>query len=128
MNSFAIIASDLSVTDIIVMPLICTFFGMLIYFLGQKKENQGGKAYWKWLGVLVLGLGAGLGWQYFAPMVGIGNEVDSAFVQSQYDARRFKLSMYASFLIPLFALVACVIVHLVKSRSQGVELAEDETE
>lgn len=128
MNSFAIIASDLSVTDILVMPLICTFFGMLIYFLGQKKENQGGKAYWKWVGVLVLGLGAGLGWQYFAPMVGIGNEVDSAFVQSQYDARRFKLSMYTSFLLPTLALISCVIVHFVKSRSQGAAIEQEETE
>lgn len=128
MNSFAIIASDLSVTDIVVMPVICTFFGMLIYFLGQKKENQGGKAPWKWVGVLVLGLGAGLGWQYFAPMVGFGNEVDSAFVQSQYDAKRFKLSMYSAFLLPLLALISCVIVHFVKSRSQNSHAEEEVTE
>lgn len=128
MNSFAIIASDLSVTDILVMPLICTFFGMLIYFLGQKKENSGAKAPWKWVGVLILGLGAGLGWQYFAPMAGLGNEVDATFVQSQYDAKRFKISMYGAFLLPLLALIACIIVHFIRSKSQATTIAEEETE
>lgn len=108
------------VSDFLLLPLLATFFGLLIYFLGVKKEVDGGKAVWKWIGLLVVGVGAFSAWSDFALMVGIGDPAYVSMQKAQYDGKRFLVAIYGGFLIPVVSIVSSIFIgKIVVSRAKA---------
>lgn len=112
---------NLTIADLLLLPMLSVFFGLLIFLLGTKKERDGGVAHWKWAGLVVVLIGAFYSWKYFSLMAGIGDPVNVAMYRANYEGKRYAIANYASFLLPMIAALACVAVHfLFRKRANRV--------
>jgi len=83
--------SPQSYGDVLMIPLILTFIGAFVYFLGWNKERNGGGSTMKWIGLFPLLLAIILGFK------DVQNAMDP-FVKS--DMRGKRKLYYSQFLSP----------------------------
>jgi|CXWL01.1.fsa_nt_gi hypothetical protein len=100
-------------SDFLLMPMLCLFFGLLVFFLGIRKEMDGGKAPWKWAGVLILGIGSYSVWESFALFVGIGDPSDVTGFRDLNGGKKNTLAVITGFVLPVLGIVGCVIANCV---------------
>ena len=111
-------------TDPMLMPVMCAFFGLLIYFLGIKKERDGGKAVWKWAGVVLAVLGGMIGWPWFAIYTGKG--ADGELYRSSLMGNKMLVGHYAALVVPLLAVIVCVGFHFIHVKQLNDMQFQDE--
>ena len=90
------------IADIMLMPALAVFFGLLAYLLGEFNESLKGGTVWKWVGGVILGLGALSGFRYFLAM--ISGSFEGKLYQAQIFQRRVVYAHYAAFWLPLICL------------------------
>lgn len=93
-----------SITDLLLLPLLLTFFGALIYGLSVDNGLKRGKlapSRWVGVGLVVLGLLAGFR-DFWA--------LTDSFNRSAYQAvgKRVYIAHYLAGLLPLIALLVCL--------------------
>lgn len=99
------------------MPLIATFFGVLLFMIGVMRErNTGTKSIWKWGGCVVCLIGLYATWPYFSSYV--GNSVLSAMYRDAANGRRMLIGHWTGFLVPVLGIVGCVVVNIFHTRAQ----------
>jgi len=110
----------------LIMPGILTFFGVLICWMGWMAEKAGKTANWKWLGILLLIGGMWFGYtNSFSHMIGQSPE-DKLYRDNLPTVHRYAYAHYASFFLPLFALIGCIILQFVKKPSATQSPAPDQ--
>ena len=104
------------IADILLMPGLAIFFGLLVFLLGEFNESLKGGAVWKWVGAVILFLGSLSGFRYFLAMV--SGSFEGKAYQAQIFQRRLVYTHYAAFWLPLIclAVVAAVSVWRKKQR------------
>lgn len=93
--------------------MLCLFFGMLVFFLGVRKEVDGGKAPWKWAGLIVLGIGSYSVYQDFFAFIGIGEPSYVTYFRDLYAGKKNSLAIIVGFTFPILAMLGCVIANSV---------------
>lgn len=109
MEMFFALTGPESWLEPMLLPLIATFFGGLMYFLGALKERDGGKAPMKWGGIVVCGIGALIGFSPF--WVWVSSSSDSEIYRSMYHGRKMMIGHLGSFLVPLLTILICLGQH-----------------
>ncbi len=109
------------ISDFLLMPMLCLFFGMLVFFLGVRKELDGGKAPWKWVGVLILGIGSYSVWDSFSLFIGIGDPVDVTGFRDLSGGKKNSLAVSVGFLFPVLGIIGCIIANSVIGKRKNAE-------
>ncbi len=100
--------------DLLIVPGLAVFFGLLIRFLGWNRDRMGKRSKtWSWLAVVVLTLGAYVG---FKAMWNLYDPDLAAFYKATIWSRLVLFSHYAAFALPALALIAVVIWNLTEKR------------
>jgi hypothetical protein len=100
--------------DLLIVPMLAVFFGLLVRFLGWNKHRMGQKsATWNIIAVIVLSIGVYAGartvWNLYDPELG-------SFYRETIWQRRMLYSHYAALLLPLLALVGVLVWNLIERR------------
>ncbi len=96
--------------DPLIMPGIFTVFGLLVWWMGSMAEQKGKPGSWKWVGVVLLVIGAGFGYTHFQQQTGSSPE-DVLYRASLPINRRFAGANYLAFFLPLVGILVCVAWH-----------------
>jgi hypothetical protein len=93
-----------SAIEVIILPALAVFFGWLVYLLGVRMERVTHEpARWKWVGVVILILGAYAGFGPFLSYVSPG--LDAQLYRDSIPGRRMLISHLSGFLVPLVSVV-----------------------
>lgn len=96
--------------EVVILPALAVFFGVLLYGLALRLEATGERVRWKWLplGVLFVGVLAGFApfWAY------VGPSVESEIYRGSIPGRKMLAAHWAAFLGPLLCLVAILVYEL----------------
>ncbi len=100
--------------DLLIVPGLAVFFGLLIRFLGWNRHRMGKSSKtWTWFAIAVLTLGAYVGfkamWNLFDPDL-------AAFYRATIWQRRVLVSHYIGFGLPLLALIGVLVWNLTEKR------------
>lgn len=102
--------------DVVILPGLAVFFGMLLYGLALRQELLGNRVRWKWLPIAVLALGAiaGFGpfWNY------IGSSSDAELYRGSIPGRKMLIAHYSAFLLPLLCIAGTLLYDLWRRRRQ----------
>jgi phosphoglycerol transferase MdoB-like AlkP superfamily enzyme len=113
----------LTPTDILLLPLILSFFGVLVYILGWNARKDGVLPAYRWAGILLLGLALFVGmryvWDLHNPALGAFRRAELAM-----DGRRVLYSHYLAAAIPAFFLLLCSVLEFVARRTKPGKPAE----
>ncbi|MBX3119263.1 MAG: hypothetical protein KF784_09370 [Fimbriimonadaceae bacterium] len=93
------------------LPLIASIFGGLMYFVGAMKERDGAKSKAKWVGVGICGLGVFLGFSPFWTWV--SSSPESEIYRSMYHGRKMMIGHLGSLLMPLIVILVAVGHHFI---------------
>jgi hypothetical protein len=109
---FQLFVADVEVTvqDIITMPGIIWFFGVLVWFFAAAGRRQGKVQRWKWILAYLLLLAS-----VYAAWAGLGSDPDKHMgfgpyvmndfgVRSLYDGKKMILSLILSFFLPILTI------------------------
>ena len=106
-----------SLSEVIVVPLLCLFFGLGIWLAAWNRERMyGEKPKWRWVALAPLLLGAYVGWRYFYPLV---NPADSVIYQEAIPfvgRRRVVYGCYFAFLGPTLCALGLALWSFFQSR------------
>lgn len=105
-------------SDVVLIPGIAIFFGLLIYLLGEFNPNLKGPKAWKIVGGLILIGGALSGFRYFLAMVSGSSEGE--MYRSLLFQRRMIYSHYIGFWLPVAILAILIIVTIIRSRRRNL--------
>ena len=99
-----------SLLDLMIVPLLALFFGVLMRFVGWNRHRMGKKsAAWNVLAVVVLGLGVYAGaktvWNLYDP------ELGSLYRETIWQ-RRILYAHYAALALPMLALIGVLLWNL----------------
>jgi hypothetical protein len=111
-------------TDILLMPGLAVFFGLLIYFLGEFNEALKGGVVWKWVGIVIMALGALSGYRFFYAMVAPNTE-GNAYRALMY-SRKVIIANWGAFLFPLVCIVIAIVITSLRKKSASQRLLHDE--
>ncbi|MEZ0326031.1 MAG: hypothetical protein ACAH95_08990 [Fimbriimonas sp.] len=100
--------------DLLIVPGLAVFFGLLIRFLGWNREKMGKPSTtWSWFAIAVLALGAFVGfkamWNLFDPDL-------AAFYRATIWQRRVLVSHYLAFGLPFIALLIVIGWNMTEKR------------
>ena len=100
--------------ELLIMPALAVFFGLLLRFLGWNQSRQGKKSpTWTWMAVAVLALGAyvvfKVMWHLFDPEL-------SAFYRNTIWSGKVLASHYLAFGLPVLALIAVLVWNLAEKK------------
>src|SRR5262245_62153517 len=104
------------IAEILLMPCLAIFFGMLAYLLGEFNEALRGGTVWKWVGGIILGLGSLSGFRYFLAM--ISSSFEGKAYQSQIYQRRLIYTHYAAFWLPLLCLLVAIGISMWRNKQR----------
>jgi len=104
------------IADLLLVPGLAVFFGLLVYLLGEFNENLKGGYVWKWVGAVILLLGSLAGFRYFLAMVSTGFE--GKLYQASIFQRRVVWSHHAAFWLPLICLLVVVAISFWRKRQR----------
>lgn len=108
------------IAEVLLMPGLAVFFGLLAYFLGEFNDQlKGGKA-WKWVGIVILAMGALSGFRYFLAMVSSSDE--AKYYQSMVFQRRLIYSHWAAFWFPLVCLAIVLVISYWRKKNRRILL------
>jgi hypothetical protein len=95
-------------SDILILPLMLTLIGFLLFYAGAYVEAKRGKAVWKWIGVLPIAVSLVIGFQYLYRWLS-----DSVYAEavSTGAAKKMVAAHWGAFIIPLIGLGAVALVH-----------------
>lgn len=95
--------------ELIMLPGLATFFGLLTFFLSSLKERDGGKAPAKWIGLALCVIGVIIG---FGPFwLYISSSADSAIYRELVSGRKMMIGHMGGFILPLAGALTCVAYH-----------------
>lgn len=98
--------------DPMILPGILTFFGAVIFVFGRLNEVQQNKdGFFKWVGVLLLGLALFLG---FEKVVWLRDPLYSGLASEV--GRRLVLAHWAAMAVPLLTLGGCLAWYMLERR------------
>lgn len=109
------------ITDIVLIPSIAVFFGLLVYMLGEFNVNLKGRKFWKVVGGAILLLGALSGLRYFlAMMPGDAGTFYREVYAGPLSQRRMLYAHYLGFLLPLTSLIGMILISFFRGRRQNL--------
>lgn len=107
--------------EVVLLPCIALFFGLVIYFVGEFNVGEAGKPKpWRWVGVAILFLGALLGFRYFLAMVSGSIEGVAYRGLIQGYGRKLMLAHWFAFLGPFVSFLAAFLI----SKLHGKRLSQ----
>ena len=104
----------------LIMPLIMTFFGLLVWWMGTMQEQKGSGGSWKWYGIVLLIIGAGFGYKPFMDFQ------DFTYRSGLPENRRYAVGHYGALIFPLLAVVGCILWHFMGGKSAPAETPASE--
>jgi len=101
-----------------VLPLIATFFGVLLYAIGAMRErNSGGTVLWKWAGVVICLFGIYAAWPYFSAYANVGGDPTiNAMYKAAADGKKMAIGHIVAFVGPLLGIAGCVVFHFLQKK------------
>jgi hypothetical protein len=105
--------------DPIVLPGILTFIGAFIYWLGWLNERNGKSVSWKWIAVVFFLIAMFLGFGMMSRMS------DPIYAQMIPKVKRWVMPHYLAFFLPLFGLIAAIVLHFMPRKPAGTPAPQD---
>ncbi|KXK14227.1 MAG: hypothetical protein QY327_00480 [Fimbriimonadaceae bacterium] len=87
--------------DVLLLPGLACLFGLLAFVLGLRTQLQGGKPYWKYVGLLILILGAYAGFGPFYNVVGGSFEAIAYKDLLRGRGQKIMIAHWAGFWLPV---------------------------
>lgn len=118
---------DFTVTDladVLLMPMLAVFFGMLFFFLGEFNLHMRGRAFWKGLGAAILALGALTGYRFFLAVV--SSSFEGKVYRSEIYQRRLLYAHWAAFWLPVLCLLIVAAIYFYRKKYATRSLIHDE--
>lgn len=118
---------DFTVTDladVLLMPMLAVFFGMLFFFLGEFNLHMRGRAFWKGIGIAILALGALTGYRFFLAVV--SGSFEGKVYRSEIYQRRLLYAHWAAFWLPVVCLLIAIAIVLYRKKMSSRSLIHEE--
>ena len=110
--------------DVLLMPILAVFFGLLFYFLGEFNLHLKGRNFWRGLGVAILVLGALTGFRFFLAVV--SDSFEGKVYRSEIFQRRLLYSHWAAFWLPIVCLILIAVIFYMRKKAAERNLIHDE--
>lgn len=110
--------------DVLLMPMLAVFFGMLFFFLGEFNLHMKGRTFWRGLGVAILALGALTGYRFFLAVV--SDSFEGKVYRSEIYQRRLLYSHWAAFWLPIACLIVVGVIFYLRKKAAERNLIHDE--
>jgi len=101
--------TDANPIFLVVWPIGLSFLAFIVWYLGYRVEENGGKAPWKWIAAVILAAALAIGFSALK-MVFSG---DFAIVAEQLP-RRTRYALYGAGGVPIFGLLAVIGLSIFK--------------
>jgi len=110
--------------DVLLMPMLAVFFGMLFALLGEFNEHMRGRAFLMGVGAAILALGALTGYRFFLAVV--SNSFEGKVYQSEIFQRRLLYAHWGAFWIPVVCMIIVLAIHFYRRKYSSRSLIHEE--
>lgn len=118
---------DFTVTelaDVLLMPMLAVFFGMLFFLLGEFNAHMRGRGFWKGVGVAILALGALTGYRFFLAVV--SSSFEGKVYRSEIYQRRLLYAHWVAFWLPVLCLLIVAAIYFYRKKYGARSLIHEE--